>query len=103
MKIITQGEEATQKLLTGAKKVGDLVGSTIGPNGKNVIIQRKYRSPLITNDGVTVARHIYLEDETEDLGAQVMVEAAMKTNEQGGDGTTGTVVIANQLVQAVRY
>lgn len=98
-KVIHQGQPATDKLLSGVRKLGGLVGSTLGPKGRNVIIQRKFKSPIVTNDGVTVARHIFLEDPAEDVGAQVLVEASMKTNEQAGDGTTGTVVIAAQLIE----
>lgn len=97
--IIASGKEATDKILLGASKLAELVGSTVGPNGKNVIIQRKYKSPIITNDGVTVARFTQLDDEIEDLGAQVLVEACMKTNEQAGDGTTSTAIMANQIVK----
>lgn len=98
-KIIKTEHEAREKLLSGVRKIGHIVGSTLGPAGRNVIIYRKYKPPLITNDGVTVARHIYFEDEIEDLGAQTIVEAAMKTNEQAGDSTTTSVVIATSIVE----
>lgn len=96
-KIIVRGDKAREKLLRGVNVIGEIVGSTIGPAGRNVIIYEKYRSPLITNDGVTIARKTYLEDEIEDLGAQTLVEAAMKTNDQAGDGTTTAVVLATAL------
>jgi chaperonin GroEL len=98
-KIISNGEIARAKLLEGVNKVGDCVGSTLGPNGRNAIIYRKYKAPLITNDGVTIARHIYMDDVISDLGAQTIVEAALRTNDQAGDGTTTTVVIASALAQ----
>lgn len=98
-KIIETGEVARRKILKGVNAIGTAVGATIGPAGRNAIIYRKYKSPLITNDGVSIARHMYMEDEIEDLGAQTMVEAALKTNEQAGDGTTTTVVIAEAIVK----
>ncbi len=98
-KIIVTGDRARKKILQGVETVGDAVGSTLGPHGRNAIIYRKYKSPLITNDGVTIARHTFLEDEIEDLGAQTIVEIAMKTNDQAGDGTTTSVVIATALIK----
>ena len=71
----------------------------MGPNGRNAIIYRKYKAPLVTNDGVTIARYTYLDDVIEDLGAQTIVETALQTNNQVGDGTTGSVVIACALVE----
>jgi chaperonin GroEL len=96
-KIIARDDEWIEKAERGVKAMGGLVGSTLGPSGRNVIIYRKYKAPMITNDGVTVARETYLEDEVEDLAAQVLVEISMKTNEQAGDGTTGSVVQATAL------
>lgn len=98
-KIILNGEEARKKLLTGVQKIGKIVGDTLGPNGRNAIIYRKYKAPLVTNDGVTIARYTYLDDVIEDLGAQTIVETALQTNNQVGDGTTGSVVIACALVE----
>lgn len=100
-KIIRSGKIATTKFLKGVEKVDEMVGGTLGPAGRNRIIQRKYRSPLVTNDGVTIARHLLLEDETEDLAAQVMVEIAMKTNETAGDGTTSSIVEAAALIKSL--
>lgn len=91
--------DAVPKFLNGINIVDELVGGTIGPFGRNRIIYRKYRSPLVTNDGVTVARHMYLKDEIEDLAAQTLVEVAMKTNEVAGDGTTSSIVIGAQLAR----
>lgn len=98
-KILCQGEEARRKFLSGINKVGDAVGATLGPSGLNFIINEKFRAPKVTNDGVTVARHIVLEDEVEDLAAQTVVDVAMKTNNEVGDGTTTSVVIAQRLIQ----
>ena len=99
-KIIKVGPGAVEKFLSGVDKMDALVGGTLGPAGRNRIIYRKYRSPLVTNDGVTVARHAYLADEVEDLAAQTLVEIAMKTNETAGDGTTTSIVIAAELVRS---
>lgn len=99
-KIISTGESTVERFLCGVNKIDELVGGTLGPAGRNRIIQRKYRSPLVTNDGVTIARHAYLKDEIEDLAAQTLVEIAMKTNETAGDGTTTSIVIASQLIRS---
>lgn len=98
-KILGSGKGARARILAGAKLAGDLVGRTLGPKGRNVIIQTAYHAPKITNDGVTLLRSLVLADETEDLGCQAIVEAAMKTNERAGDGTTTTGVIAAALVE----
>lgn len=98
-KIIDHGQTATKRFLSGVKEVRAMVGGTIGPRGRNRIIQRKYRSPLVTNDGVTVARHIIIKDEMADLAAQTLVEIAMKTNETAGDGTTTSVVAAAAFLE----
>lgn len=96
--IIKAGSEGRKKLLTGASKVGKYVGSSLGPKGRNSIIKVKYSAPQIVNDGVTIARNIMLEDEIEDLGAQALIEGAMKTDERAGDGTTTTTVLASKIV-----
>lgn len=98
-KIVVTGDEARGRIFRGVELIGKIVGATLGPAGRNAIIYRKYKPPLITNDGVSIARHTYMEDEIEDLGAQTIVEAAMKTNEQAGDGTTTSVVLAVALVK----
>lgn len=90
---------AAEHFLLGVEVVDEMVGGTLGPYGSNRIIQRKYAPPLITNDGVTIARHIYLKDELADLGAQTLVEIAMKTNQAAGDGTTGSVVVGAELIR----
>ena len=96
---IAFGSQARKKLLSGALKVGKYVGATLGPKGRNGIIQAPYSAPDVTNDGVTIARNIVLPDEIEDLGAQTVVEATMKTNERAGDGTTTTAVIACKIIE----
>lgn len=98
-KIVVTGQEAIEKFIRGVNTIDELVGGTLGPSGRNRIIQRKYRSPLVTNDGVTIARHVYLKDEIEDLAAQTLVEIAMKTNDTVGDGTTTSIVIASELIR----
>src|SRR3990167_7857854 len=98
-KIITSGEKTREKLLHGVEAIDRYVGSTLGPCGRNAIIAKKYKPPTITNDGVTIARHVILDDEIEDLGAQTIVDAAMRTNDQAGDGTTTSVVIAAAIVR----
>ncbi len=97
-KIIRDGEEAREKFLAGVNKVGAYVASTMGPHGRNWIIQEKYKAPQIHNDGIEVARHIFLEDETEDLAAQTLVDIAMNTNDVVGDGTSTAIVIADALI-----
>src|SRR3990167_3960873 len=97
-KIVEVGPHVVSKFRVAVDKMDALVGGTIGPFGRNRIIYRKYRSPLVTNDGVTIARHAYLNDEIQDLAAQTLVEIAMKTNETAGDGTTTAVVIGAQTV-----
>lgn len=92
------GPEAREKFLAGVNKVGKYVGSTMGPHGRNWIIQQKYKPPQIHNDGVEVARHIFLEDPMEDLAAQTMVDIAMNTNQEVGDGTTTAIVEADALI-----
>lgn len=99
-KIVAVGPQVSEAFLKGVEKVDELVGGTIGPYGMNRIIYRKYRAPLVTNDGVTIARHAYLSDEVQDLGAQTLVEIAMKTNDVAGDGTTTSVVIAAELIRS---
>lgn len=99
VKIIGAGPKVVDRFLHGVRVVNEMVGGTLGPAGRNRIIYRKYRSPLVTNDGVTIARHMYLEDEVADLAAQTLVEIAMKTNQMVGDGTTGSIVIASKLIE----
>src|SRR3990167_459517 len=97
--IVTSGVKARRKLLKGAMLIGQIVGASLGPRGRNAIIQTKYSAPQVTNDGVTIARHIMLEDEIEDLGAQTLIDGAMKTDDRAGDGTTTAIVIASKIVE----
>lgn len=91
-------EEARRALERGVDKVADAVGVTLGPKGRNVVIQKKWGSPTITKDGVTVAKEVELEDRTENMGAQLCKEVASKTNDDTGDGTTTATVLAQAIV-----
>lgn len=90
--------EARKKMEDGVNKLADTVKVTIGPKGRNVILDRSYGAPLITNDGVTIAKEIELEDRFENMGAQLVKEVATKTNDTAGDGTTTATVLAQALV-----
>ena len=87
-KILSFGEDARRAMLRGIDKVADTVGVTLGPKGRNVVLEKKFGSPTITNDGVTIAKEIELEDPFENAGAQLLKEVASKTNDIAGDGTT---------------
>lgn len=89
---------AIKKLQTGVNKLADLVGVTLGPKGRNVVLESKYGSPKIVNDGVTVAKEVQLEDPVENIGARLVRQAASKTNDLAGDGTTTSVVLAQGLI-----
>ncbi len=93
-------EEARQSLKKGIDKLAQAVKITLGPRGSNVILDRGFGSPLITNDGVTIAKEIELEDKTENLGAEVLKQAAEKTNDIAGDGTTTAIVLAWSIITA---
>ncbi|MBR0376548.1 MAG: chaperonin GroEL, partial [Firmicutes bacterium] len=86
--------EARQALERGVNALANAVKVTLGPKGRNVVLAKKYGSPLITNDGVTIAREIELEDPLEDMGAQLVKEVATKTNDVAGDGTTTATLLA---------
>jgi len=90
--------EARKKLETGVNKLADTVKVTIGPKGRNVILEQSYGAPLITNDGVTIAKEIELEDAFENMGAQLIKEVATKTNDVAGDGTTTATVLAQAII-----
>ena len=96
-KRITYGEEARQAILKGVNKLADAVKVTLGPKGRNVIVERKFGSPTITKDGVTVAKEIELKDELENAGAQMVREVASKTSDTAGDGTTTATVLAQAI------
>jgi len=96
-KLLTFDEEARQHLLRGVNKLADAVQVTLGPKGRNVLIEKKFGSPTITKDGVTVAKEIQVEDKIENLGAQLVKEVASKTSETAGDGTTTATVLARAI------
>ena len=98
-KKIDTGSKARDKLLTGIKLCADTVGTTLGPRGRNVIIEKSFGAPKITKDGVTVAKEIELEDKIENLGVQVLKEGANKTNDRAGDGTTTTIVLGEAIAR----
>ena len=97
-KNIIFGEDARKALQTGVDKLADAVKVTLGPKGRNVVLDKKYGSPLITNDGVTIAKEIELDDPFENMGAQLVKEVSVKTNDAAGDGTTTATVLAQALI-----
>ncbi len=97
-KDILFGEEARKALQTGVDKLADAVKVTLGPKGRNVVLDKKYGSPLITNDGVTIAKEIELDDPFENMGAQLVKEVSVKTNDAAGDGTTTATVLAQAII-----
>ena len=98
-KEISFDTEARQKLKSGIDQLANAVRVTLGPKGRNVVIQKSFGAPTITKDGVTVAKEIELEDPYENLGAQLLKEAATKTNDVAGDGTTTATVLAQAMVR----
>ena len=98
-KEILYGIEARNALSRGVDKLADTVKITLGPKGRNVVLDKKYGSPLITNDGVTIAKEIELENEAENMGAQLVKEVATKTNDAAGDGTTTATLLAQAFVR----
>lgn len=98
-KEIRFSEEARKALEIGVNKLADTVKVTIGPKGRNVILDKKFGSPLITNDGVTIAKEIELEDPYENMGAQLVKEVATKTNDVAGDGTTTATLLAQAIIR----
>ncbi len=98
-KEIKFGEDARRKLEVGVNKLANTVKVTLGPKGRNVILDKKFGSPLITNDGVTIAREIELEDAYENMGAQLVKEVATKTNDVAGDGTTTATLLAQAIIR----
>lgn len=93
------GEDARKALQAGVDKLADAVKVTLGPKGRNVVLDKQYGSPLITNDGVTIAKEIELEDPFENMGAQLVKEVSVKTNDAAGDGTTTATVLAQALIK----
>ena len=98
-KMIIYGEEARKSLQKGIDQLADTVKVTLGPKGRNVVLGKKYGAPLITNDGVTIAKDVELEDAFENMGAQLVKEVATKTNDVAGDGTTTATVLAQSIVR----
>ena len=98
-KEIKYGTEARAALGAGVDKLANTVRVTIGPKGRNVVLDKSYGAPLITNDGVTIAKEIELEDAFENMGAQLVKEVATKTNDVAGDGTTTATVLAQAMIQ----
>lgn len=98
-KAILYGEEARKALERGVNKLADVVKGTLGPKGRNVVIDKKYGVPLITNDGVTIAKEIELEEPFENMGAQLVKEVSTKTNDIAGDGTTTATVLTQAMIR----
>src|SRR6266566_1481355 len=101
-KILEFDEDARRSLGRGVDKLADTVKVTLGPRGRNVVIDKKWGAPTITNDGVTVAKEVELENPYENLGAQLAKEVATKTNDIAGDGTTTATVLAQAMVHEGR-
>jgi chaperonin GroEL len=102
--IVNYGDDSRKKLIDGVNQLADAVVTTLGPNGRNVVIQNEHGVPQSTKDGVTVAKAIELEDTVENTGAQMVKQAAIKTAEQAGDGTTTSTLLAREIVNAgMRY
>src|SRR5579884_1294393 len=99
-KILSFDEDARRAIERGVDKLADTVKVTIGPKGRNVVLAKSFGAPVITNDGVTIARDIELEDPYENLGVQLAKSVATKTNDVAGDGTTTATVLAQALVNA---
>src|SRR5919205_2671722 len=97
-KLIEYSEEARHSLLHGVDVLANAVGSTLGPKGRNVALDKKYGAPNVVNDGVTVAKEIELDDPFENIGAQLLREAATKTEDVAGDGTTTATVLAQAII-----
>ena len=98
-KEIKFGVEARSALEAGVNKLADTVRVTLGPKGRNVVLDKSFGAPLITNDGVTIAKEVELEDAFENMGAQLVKEVATKTNDVAGDGTTTATVLAQAMIQ----
>ncbi|HMS92315.1 MAG TPA: chaperonin GroEL [Candidatus Saccharibacteria bacterium] len=99
-KDIKSSEDARKSLKAGVDKLANTVKATLGPKGRNVVLEKKFGGPVITNDGVTIAKEIELEDAYENMGAQIVKEVASKTNDQAGDGTTTATVLAQAIIDA---
>ena len=98
-KMIKYGEDARKSLQAGIDQLADTVKVTLGPKGRNVVLDKKYGAPLITNDGVTIAQEVELEDPFENMGAQLVRQVATRTNDIAGDGTTTATVLAQAIIR----
>ena len=98
-KLIKRGDEARKALEAGVNSLADTVKITLGPKGRNVVLDKKYGAPLITNDGVTIAKEIELDDPFENMGAQLVKEVSTKTNDVAGDGTTTATLLAQAIIR----
>src|SRR4026208_751448 len=96
-KQVVHGEESRAAILRGINQLADAVKITLGPKGRNVVIDKKFGSPIITKDGVTVAKELELKDALENMGAQMVAEVASKTSDVAGDGTTTAAVLAQAI------
>src|SRR5438045_1015520 len=97
-KKIIYAEEARQSLKDGVDKLANATKATLGPKGRSVVLDKKFGSPLIVDDGVTIAKEIELQDNFENMGAQLVKEVASKTNDNAGDGTTTAILLAQSLL-----
>ncbi|MGH2520134.1 MAG: TCP-1/cpn60 chaperonin family protein, partial [Chloroflexota bacterium] len=97
-KMLAFNEDARRSLKRGVDAMADAVKVTLGPKGRNVVLDKKFSAPTITNDGVTIAKEIELEDPYENMGAQLLKEVATKTNDVAGDGTTTATVLAQAMI-----
>lgn len=98
-KQIKYGDDARKALEKGVNVIADTVKITLGPKGRNVVLDKKFGAPLITNDGVTIAKEIELEDPFENMGAQLVKEVSTKTNDVAGDGTTTAMLLAQAIIR----
>ena len=98
-KMIKRGDEARKALEAGVNQLADTVKVTLGPKGRNVVLDKKFGTPLITNDGVSIAKEIELDDPFENMGAQLVREVSTKTNDVAGDGTTTATLLAQAMVR----
>ena len=98
-KIIKRGDEARKALEAGVNQLADTVKVTLGPKGRNVVLDKKFGTPLITNDGVSIAKEIELDDPFENMGAQLVREVSTKTNDVAGDGTTTATLLAQAMIR----
>ena len=100
-KEIRYSKDARERMLDGVDALANAVKVTLGPKGRNVVLEKSYGSPLITNDGVTIAKEIELEDKFENMGAKLVYEVANNTNELAGDGTTTATVLAQAMIRVI--